>query len=175
MPVWKKSDDPWDVDPAKVRRRQEKQEREPMENPLRALREWNESRRAEAAAKQAALEARPKEKCPWCGREMERGYLQGGRDRVAWTPGFFTVRAAWLGPPKEAKKRQLRIDHEGDFSAYKTVWYCRECEKMVIDAAGMPEINGEYVWPEKDDSPYAEELHQYFEDAKGDGGEGEAP
>ena len=50
MPFWKKSEDPWDLDPAKERA---KQEREPLENPLDTLREWNEARRAKAAAKQA--------------------------------------------------------------------------------------------------------------------------
>ena len=36
MPFWKKSEDPWDLDPAKERA---KQEREPLENPLDTLRE----------------------------------------------------------------------------------------------------------------------------------------
>lgn len=175
MPFWKKSEDPWDADPAKAWKTREKQEREPIENPLNTLRAWNESRRAEAAARQAELEAQPKEVCPWCGKEMERGYLQGGRDRVTWTPGFLTTRAAWLGPPKEVRERQLRVDDEGDFASYKTVWYCRDCEKMVIDAAGMQPLNVPYAWPEKEASPYTEELHQYFEDSKQDGEEEGAP
>lgn len=77
MPFWKKSEDPWDVTPAK-----ERAKREPIENPLDTLRDWNEERKARAAAKQAELEAQPKEVCPWCGREMERGYFPGGRDGV---------------------------------------------------------------------------------------------
>lgn len=148
MPFWKKSEDPWDIDPDKRRKR-----REPIENPLDSLKDWNESRKAEAAARQAALEAQPKEKCPWCGKEMERGYLQGGRDRVTWTPGFLTTKAAWLGPGKEARERQLRVDDEGDFASYKTVWYCRDCEKMVIDAAGMQPLNAPYTWPESSAAP----------------------
>ena len=38
MPFWKKSEDPWDVDPAKE---QVKQSREPQENTLNALKYWN--------------------------------------------------------------------------------------------------------------------------------------
>ena len=83
MAFWKKSDDPWDMDPAKERA---KRDREPIENPLDALRDWNEERKAKAAEKQAELEAQPKEICPWCGREMERGYFPGGRDGITWSP-----------------------------------------------------------------------------------------
>ena len=72
MAFWKKSEDPWDVDPARARAK-----REPIETPLDTLRDWNEERKAKAAEKQAELEAQPKEVCPWCGREMERGCLQG--------------------------------------------------------------------------------------------------
>lgn len=134
MPFWKKSEDPWDLDPAKERA---KQEREPLENPLDTLREWNEERRAKAAAKQAELEAQPKESCPWCGAEMERGYIVPGKGMLVWTPGFLTTRAAWAGPPKEVRERRLRVDNEGSLISYKTVWYCRNCEKMVLDAAGL--------------------------------------
>ena len=58
MAFWKKSDDPWDMDPAKERA---KRDREPIENPLDALRDWNKERKAKAAEKQAELEAQPKE------------------------------------------------------------------------------------------------------------------
>ena len=170
MAFWRRSEDPWDRDPAKKR---VKREREPAENPLDALKNWNEERKAKAAAKRAELEALPKETCPWCGEEMERGYFQGGRDRITWTPGFLTTKAAWLGPSKEARERRLRVYDEGDFTTYKTVWYCRGCEKMVINAAGMREADAGYVWPESSGSPYAQELDGYFRDAKGDGEEGE--
>ena len=159
MAFWKKSDDPWDMDPAK-----ERAKREPIETPLDALRDWNEERKAKAAAKQAELEAQPKEICPWCGREMERGYFPGGRDGITWRPGFLTARAAWIGPPREVRKRSLRVNDEGDFTTYKTVWYCGDCEKMVIDAKGMRPVNAPYAWLE---SPEAKELEGYFRDAKG--------
>lgn len=166
MAFWNRSDDPWDVDPDRARA---KREREPRENPLDALKGWTEERRAKAAAKQAELEARPKEVCPWCGREMERGYLLGGRDGITWTPGFLTARAAWLGPGREAEERRLRVDDEGGFSTYKTAWYCGGCEKMVIDAKGMRRVNTPYVWPEGSGT---EEPDGDIPDAREDGEEG---
>ena len=165
MPFWKKSEDPWDVDPARARAK-----REPIENPLDTLRDWNEERKAKAAEKQAELEAQPKEVCPWCGREMERGYFPGGRDGITWRPGFLTARAAWIGPPKEVRERSLRVNDEGDFTTYKTVWYCGDCEKMVIVAMEVPRATELYTWPE---SPEAKELEGYCRDAQGD--EEEAP
>lgn len=138
MGFWNKSEDPWDRDPARERERRERasQERGAMENPLDSLRAWNEQRKAEAAEKAAKEAAEPAEKCPWCGKDMERGYISGSRYGVIWTPGRMTTRAAWLGPPKEARERQLRLDDEGDLYSWKTVWYCRDCEKMTLDAAG---------------------------------------
>ena len=54
MLFWKRSEDPWDMDPARERA---KTEQKPVENPLDTLRDWNQERKARAAAKQAALEA----------------------------------------------------------------------------------------------------------------------
>lgn len=172
MAFWKKSDDPWDVDPAKARERRERAEREPMENPLDTLRDWNEERRAKAAARQAELETQPKEICPWCGREMERGYMVPGKGDLIWRPGWMTARSAWIGPPKEVRERSLRVNDEGGFITYKTVWYCGDCEKMVIDAKGMRRVSEPYAWP---DSPPAKELEGCFREAKGEDGEEEAP
>lgn len=81
-----------------------------------------------------------------------------------------TARSAWIGPPKEVRERSLRVNDEGDFTPYKTVWYCGDCEKMVIDAKGMRRVTEPYTWPE---SPEAKELEGYFRDAQGN--EEEAP
>lgn len=134
MAFWSRKEDPWDRDPAKERARRE---REPVENPLDTLRGWNERRKAEAAEREAALAAEPAETCPWCGRDMERGYFATGRGGIVWTPGRVTGRSAWIGPPKETWERRLRVDNEGAFFTYKTVWYCSDCAKMVLDAAGL--------------------------------------
>ena len=158
MAFWKKSEDPWDVDPARAR-----EKREPVENPLDSLRDWNEERRARAAARQAEWEARPKEVCPWCGKEMERGCLQGSRG-VYWYPGPRAASAAWWGPG--AFEESLRVDDEGDFlkGTYKTAWYCRDCEKMVFSTAHeAPEPP-----PLQTGEECAAELERYAEDARGD-------
>ena len=90
--------------------------------------------------------------------------MVSGKGDLVWRPGFLTARAAWVGPPKEVRERSLRVDDEGDFISYKTVWYCGDCEKMVIDAKGMRPVNAPYAWLE---SPEAKELEGYFRDAKG--------
>lgn len=159
MAFWKKSDDPWDVDPARAR-----EKREPVENPLDTLRDWNEGRKAKAAARQAEWEAQPKEVCPWCGKAMERGCLAGSRG-VFWFPGRYTASAALWGAG--AFKESLRVDDEGGFSTYKTAWYCGDCGKMVIDAKGMRRVNAPYVWPEGSGTEEGDTP-----DARGDGEEG---
>lgn len=170
MAFWKKNEDPWDIDPAKARSRREResrrQEREESGSLLDSLQEWNEKRKAEAAEREAELAAEPPEKCPWCGKDMERGYLRTGNGGLIWTPGRMTTRAAWIGPPRELRERQLRVDNEGDFTTWKTVWYCPDCEKMTIDAAGLKSPQGfwadgevnPFPWSEVEDSEDGEEA-----------------
>lgn len=162
MAFWKKSEDPWDVDPARERERREREDREPMENPLDTPRDWNEGRRARAAARQAEREAQPKEVCPWCGKEMERGCLQGGRG-VFWYPGPRTASAAWWGPG--AIEESVQVDDEGDLlkGTYKTAWYCRDCGKAVFS---LPPKVGE-------SDLCHQELESYARDAQENGGEEE--
>ncbi len=82
MPFWKQSEDPWDQKPDKPRR----EPKEPQANPLDSLKAWNEERKAKAKEKEEARRL-PPEPCPWCGKEMEQGFLTGGRDSVRWYPG----------------------------------------------------------------------------------------
>lgn len=154
MAFWNKREEPWDYDPAKEREKRERAAREPLENPLDTLRDWNEKRKADAAAREAAQAAEPAERCPWCGRDMERGYITG-RDGVIWTPGRMTARAAWLGPPKEVRERRLRLDDEGELCSWKTVWYCRDCERMTLDARGA-KAPGSF-WAEEAVDPFPKE------------------
>lgn len=157
MAFWKKSEDPWDIDPAKE---QEKRDREPLENPMDTLRDWNKERKAKASAKQAEWEAQPKEMCPWCGKEMERGCLAGSRG-VYWFPGRYTASAAWWGP--RAIEDSFQVDDEGDFlkGTFKTAWYCRSCKKMVFSTASeIPE-----TLPPQTGEACAAEPERYAEDA----------
>ena len=66
--------------------------------------------------------------CPWCGQEMEAGYITGGRDGANWWPGW---PPKVLGPGNGAP---IRVDHEGTvLLRYKTAWLCRACRRMVLE------------------------------------------
>ena len=84
MPFWKQSEDPWDRKPDKPPR----EPKEPQANPLDSLKAWNEERKAKAKEKEEARRF-PPEPCPWCGKDMEQGFLLGGRDGVRWYPGIY--------------------------------------------------------------------------------------
>ena len=81
MAFWKKSEDPWDIDPAKQRRSVPVKEEEKGPGLLDQFQDWNEARKEEKARKEQPL---PPMTCPWCGKEMEPAYLNGGRDGVYW-------------------------------------------------------------------------------------------
>ncbi len=131
MPFWKKSEDPWDQKPEKRRL----EPKEPKESPIDSLKRWNEERKAEAKEREEAKRL-PPEKCPWCGKDMEQGYLLTGRDTIRWYPGIYKYKFALF------YSGGLRIDTQGDFTKYRITWLCRNCKKMVFD---MPEF-GENPW-----------------------------
>ena len=166
MAFWKKGEDPWDVDPAKQRTVSRVTEtpdrfRELQKNPLDSLKDWVEDR-LESQREQLIRAA---EKCPWCGGDMEQGFLNGGRG-VFWTRGVPDTRTKWLGAGRE---NLLRVDNEGVVITYKTAWRCPACEKMVFDAAGLrPEGDpcaGNFGEP-PEKSPYT----GCFGDMPGEGG-----
>ena len=140
---WKKSEDPWDMDPAKRRSapgaaetsfRQE----EPEKGLLDSLRGWaNEKLEAQRQEVTQTPEA-----CPWCGGSMEQGFLDGGNG-VFWIRGVPDTKTKWLGAGRE---NVLRVDDEGVLFTYKTAWHCPVCEKIVFDAAGLrPEGESTYT------------------------------
>ncbi len=143
MSFWKKSEDPWDQKPKKqkpVILESESEKPSPPEgrprNPGDLLDDFLEKRRA-AAKEEAMTNLPPPETCPWCGQDMEQGYMIGQRGTTQWYPGLLTPknarRAAWSA---SVNLDGLAILDEGNFVAYKTVWLCRNCKKMVFN---MPE------------------------------------
>jgi len=67
----------------------------------------------------------PPEKCPWCGADMVKGYLRGGRDGVRWyreKPRLFSI-----------PSMSVDMLNEGGLAMYKTVWHCEKCHKMTLD------------------------------------------
>ena len=143
MAFWKKSEDPWDMDPHQ--RRPAIREEDAKQDPdagslLDDLRTWNEERKVKKARRDAPPAPMA---CPWCGQEMEAGYLYTGRDMIYWSrqkPGV-------LGPLMDSDR--LWVDHEGGFLAhYKTAWHCTACRKMVLDTTQVRPRNEESEWDE---------------------------
>ena len=135
MSFWKQSEDPWDQKPEK--RREPRESREPsgpQANPLDSLKAWNEERKAKAKEKEEAKRL-PPEKCPWCGKDMEQGFLLGGRDGVRWYPGIYAF-DPFRGLTGDAI--DVLSDSSG-FTSYKITWLCRDCKKMVFDMPDPPE------------------------------------
>ncbi len=125
MSFWKQSEDPWDRKPEKPR-----PAKEPKGEILDSLKAWNEDRKARAKEKEEAKRL-PPEPCPWCGQDMEQGYLTGGRDAVRWYPGVYMFRLF------QSLDGMNVLDEGSGWSSYcKTVWLCRDCKKMVFN---MPE------------------------------------
>lgn len=131
MPFWKQSEDPWDRKPDK-RRPAPREDKDPQANPLDSLKAWNEERKARAKEKEEAKRL-PPEKCPWCGKDMEQGFLTGGRDGTRWYPGIYK-HDPFRGLSGEAIDV---LDDSSGFACYKITWLCRECRKMVFN---MPDF-----------------------------------
>lgn len=140
MPFWKQSEDPWDQKPEK--RREPRESKDPQANPLDSLKAWNEDRKAKAREKEEAKWL-PPEKCPWCGQDMEQGYIAGGRDPVRWSRGVhkLTLLRDCSG--------DIDILNDGELARYKVAWLCRECGKIIFD---IPESERVFAFPESQDA-----------------------
>lgn len=151
MAFWKKSEDPWDLEPDKRRPAAEEEEAEKGSDDgslLQDLRAWNETRKAEKARRETPPVPIP---CPWCGKEMEVGYLCGGRDYVRLVrqrPGLLRI-----------AEDALYIRGDGTFWCdYKIAWTCKACRKLVLD---LPEEANE----DAPQAAYEEELRRYADQA----------
>lgn len=126
MAFWKKSEDPWDMDPAD-KRRSVPAEEESGPGLLDQLQDWNEARKAEKARKLAESTPAPIA-CPWCGNLMEARFLWGGKGVYLGKqrPGFFS---------SGLSEDNWDILDEGSLisGSYKTVWYCPDCRKLAAD------------------------------------------
>ena len=145
MAFWKKSDDPWDIDPEKRKKQTTaafwendapaetdpvgaasgRPEEEPRGQSL------GESIKGFFGGKKEDAPITP-EKCPWCGKDMEWGRIDGGRDYSVmwrnWKPRGF------LGLSQPDNAREIDLLDEGDgLRCYKTIWYCRDCGKMTLE------------------------------------------
>ncbi|WP_312279144.1 PF20097 family protein [Oscillibacter sp.] len=94
----------------------------------------------------------PPEKCPWCGGDMVKGYLWGGRG-VYWQkkkPGFFS---------NGFSVETVDVSESGDLGSmgYKTMWHCEACRKMVTDIRDLNPPLGERK-PEEHSLSYEEQI-----------------
>ena len=118
MAFWKKSDDPWDRKPEKRKETVWYEQDAPKEvnsvgeDTIRPIED------AELA-----------ECCPWCGKPMLLGHVDGGRDAVFWKEGKW--KSVLVALFDEHTPRQMRIK---DTAA---VWYCETCEKLIAAVSGL--------------------------------------
>lgn len=145
MAFWKKSEDPWDIDPEK-RKKQTTAAFWENDAPAETDPVGAASGRPEEAPRGQSLGESIKgffggkkedapitpEKCPWCGKDMEWGRIDGGRDYSVmwrnWKPRGF------LGLSQPDNAREIDLLDEGDgLRCYKTIWYCRDCGKMTLE------------------------------------------
>ena len=111
MAFWNTSEDPWDMDPSKRRPavREEEGEKDPDAGSLLDdLRAWNEERKEKKARREVPPEPIP---CPWCGGEMEVGYLLGSRDADCLErerPGLVQSAANWFWICRSRKRQVMQ-------------------------------------------------------------------
>lgn len=75
----------------------------------------------------AVAEERLPEKCPWCGEEMKKRYLAGGRDSIRLSAQKPT---ALLGT---AFQETMDLSTEGVAVRYITCWVCGKCRKLTLE------------------------------------------
>ena len=165
MAFWKKSNDPWGMDPEKRQRDSgavwweqdapgEATQQESLGDVWRSV--FKKKEEEDDATPSAA------EKCPWCGKDMEWGMIDGGRDYVVMWRTYRPTGLLGLPCPENGREYDL-LDEGSGLRCSKTVWLCEDCGKMVLDRP--KQRNGpNYVWeggkvklPEEDKDGVLEE------------------
>jgi len=136
MAFWKKSEDPWDIDPTKRKKEsvsvfEQEPERECEQKPEGLFGGMFKK-------KEEVVEEPPA--CPWCGRKMARGYLLGGRDKLRLSDRKPTAFLGSLGYDT------LEINDEGFLVTYKSCWQCMACRKLVADIPEPDPIQDGFAW-----------------------------
>ena len=152
MAFWNKGEDPWDVKPKPVSVPNPDCDGEP-DTLLDSLKAWNKERKAEKAKRETPL---PPMVCPWCGKEMETGYIMG--QGIWWAPGRPDALSKWAGA--SGVMGAVQVDTGGGMFPYRTAWVCRDCGKMALNLPDIPDT------PEgRTQREYEDELRAYAEQA----------
>lgn len=146
MAFWrKKSEDPWDIDPSRKREATMFYEREPEPQPTPmpeeglAMPEFAVEKETQENVEEAPI-------CPWCGQEMMRAYIIGGRDRPRLSDEKPTALLGTFG------YETLDFSDDGFFVTHKSCWQCKPCRKVVAD---IPEPVPEDSFVRWDGNPVA--------------------
>ena len=149
MAFWKKCDDPWDVNPEKRKRtqaplwEQDPSEEAAVQKPAAGPEGEGLGELLGNLFKQKEEEPIPAEKCPWCGGEMDVGYLTGGQEGARWQ-SWKPMGLKGLFPPSDGEYWSILTERNG-LSSFQTAWYCRACEKIVFHAP-QSSSGPNYVW-----------------------------
>lgn len=159
MAFWKKkSEDPWDVDPNRKRKPVMFYERdpEPQPEPGPVTKEDEGLAMPQAVAGESAQEE-PEEAptCPWCGKEMIRAFIVGGRDSMRLSDEKPSAFLGLIG------KDCLYFTDDGFWTNYKSCWQCKPCRKVVAD---IPEQVPEDSFSGWDGNPVAPPSTEEIED-----------
>lgn len=134
MAFWKKSEDPWDIDPEKKKKASiavvetEPEYEQETEGFLAGI---FKKKPAEEEVEESLI-------CPWCGQKMTKGYLLGGRDRLRLSDQKPTAFLGSLGHDT------IDFSDEGFLVTHKSCWQCKTCRKLVADIP-EPETGPNYV------------------------------
>lgn len=144
MPFWKKSEDPWDMEPGKAEPIAE--EAEKQEGLMAAQEAYDET---------GDTERKTVEPCPWCGKDMEVGYLYASGESIRWldAPPGAVLGAALAG-------KEIYVSDEGVVTQYKTCWYCGSCRRLAVQ---LKRSENGAPWSSQE---CAEEFRKYAEQAK---------
>ncbi len=159
MAFWRKSEDPWDMEPRPVGTvspvtPDRDEEPETLADSLKA---WNEARKEKKARREEPL---PPMTCPWCGKEMETGYLMGNRG-IWWAPGRPGTWAKWVSAA--AAEGAVQVDTEGALFTYQTAWACQGCRRLVTD---LPEPAPHLMEGEQREAEENAQVRRQAEQAK---------
>ena len=147
MAFWKKSDDPWDINPEKRKKKNEAVWREEVPAEPSQQESLGDVWRSLFKKKEEEDTAIPDaaEKCPWCGKDMEWGMIGGvGRESSVLWRNWQPKGLLDLAGTENGKMFDL-LDEGGGMRWSKTVWLCEDCGKMVLDRPRQ-RVGPNYVW-----------------------------